>query len=235
MVESILNCFIYIRDSFRFLFVRLKTFIWKVFKIELLLNFLGIEVNSLFYLRLSVCMFFSFLPFRLLGFLNLPFMFRLGLGLFFGFLVFNYSPVVLPTILNHKVFQSWFYYSLCIDEKLKTLDPIWRIFTFIVIVFSVSFVSFFVLQTGFLIWLSLICWSFYCSLKISFVNLLSDYCFISLKLDPSKRDYFVWLDILENMDFICFMLFKKYIKNKLSKSVEQTQFRYLVRTIIPTY
>lgn len=114
-----------------------------------ILIYLGIENPSLFFLRVSVCLLFSFVPFRALGIVGLPFYPRLGLGFLLAAIIFFYSRTIIPSILDTRSFQLTFYFNLCCDEKLKSFDYLYRVPIFLIVVGSLLYLFFFLRQNSF--------------------------------------------------------------------------------------
>jgi hypothetical protein len=200
-----------------------------------LLNYFGIK-DYLIFLRISVCLLFGLLPFRLLGIFRFDFYPRALIGLAFVLFTFYFSRHIIPVLLSNKAFQICFYYGLILDEHFKSMRPIFRVLIFFIIVFTIIALLLFEPKAYFFSTVCILSWSFYKSLKANFVNLKSPFCFVSVRKDPSKRDYFTWFDVVQNITLVCFFLFDRaLIYNKLDKDKYNMKFRYLTRTIFPVY
>lgn len=196
--------------------------------------YLGLD-NPILALRLSLSLLFGLIPFRLLGILQMQLYPRAVLGLLFFNFIFFQSKNLIPLMLNFKFFQIFFYYCLIMDEQFKSIHPFVRVPLFFALAGLFFFALLFKPQFYFTCFLCLFCWSFYRSLKANFINLSSFFCFVSLRSEKPRRDYFTWVDIVENMDNVSKNLFDTSIFNKLTFFMCQTQFRYLTRRVFPTY
>lgn len=208
-----------------------KTFVLS--KINNLRTYLGLS-HPLVSLRFGLCLLFGLIPFRLFGILQFNLATRFVIGLLFVLLTFFKSNVLIPKILNLKLIQAFFFFSLVIDERFKCLHPFLRLPIFLGLV-SLIVYTLLLIDGMAPICLALIFWfSFYKSLKVNFIDPKNSLSFISFRLD-SSRDYFTCLDILENMNVITFYVFGKNVLNQLSKRKSEVQFTCAIRRILPTY
>ena len=134
-------------------------------KIYTLLSYLGVQNPPLFLLRISVCLLFSLLPFRILGIIGFQFYLRLFVGFLIGAIIYWQSSFIIPRLLDTKFFQLIFYFNLCCDEKLKGFDYIFRVPIFLGFFGSLIYLFFFGDNTQSICLSCLFYWSFYRSLK----------------------------------------------------------------------
>lgn len=192
----------------------------------------GVKEERIFFLRLSVCCLFVLLPLRLLNLVGLPFYPRICLSSLFGLLIFFSSTKVIPFILNTKCFQVFFFWNLFMDEQLKSLRAFVRIPVFLLLIGLPIYLFVSSGEITFICAFSLFYWSFYKSLKVNFVSATNPWCFISARIEGPKREFFTWLDIVENMNLVSLLLFKTPVVNCLGFYFCKTEFLFLLDKII---
>jgi hypothetical protein len=204
------------------------------FSLGKILTYFNIKDTRLFFLRLSICFLFALLPFRFLIFFGVPLYPRICLGLFFAFLIFIESPNLIPCILNNKFFQIFFYWNLFVEEQLKSLKAFVRVPIFLLLIGTPIYSFFFIDQVRLICVFLLFYWSFYRALKANFVSVTNDWCFISLRLEgpKSKRKFFTWADVIENMNIVSIVLFHTSVVNRLGPYFFKAKFLFLLEKIL---